>query len=163
MNAINLLTRDHSTVKKLFRQIENGGSLEEKLELFRKIQKELTVHTKIEEEIFYPALKAIGTEEAREYYEEAQEEHAEAKKILRELSRLDPSDEHFLLNLGKLIQGVEHHAKEEEEGMFPVIRKRIPKNHLETLGAEMEERKLELSGETPRSTVRRSLTPRVRF
>lgn len=147
MKATDLLKKDHDLVKRLFQRIEEPSSAQERGDLYQRIQQELSVHTRIEEEIFYPALRRIGTSEAEELYEEAQEEHGEAKKAMQKLSKLDPSSADFILNLGKLIQGVEHHIKEEEEGLFPLVQKRIPKARQETLGAELEERKEALTGQ----------------
>lgn len=146
MKATDLLKKDHEQVKELFRRIEDPSSVQERGDLYQRIHQELTVHTRIEEEVFYPALRRIGTSEAEELYDEAREEHAEAKKAMQKLSKLDPSGADFILNLGKLIQGVEHHIKEEEEGLFPLVQKRIAKARLETLGAELEERKEALTG-----------------
>lgn len=143
MNAIDLIERDHALVKRLFRQIETATG-EERGDLFQQIHQELTVHTKVEEKLLYPELEEIRSDRAEDLYEEAHDEHDEAKMHLRQMLLLDPDGERFDRHLGKLIRGVEEHIEMEERELLPYLEEHLPSGHLESLGEEMEERKMAL-------------------
>jgi hemerythrin superfamily protein len=68
MNATQLLKKDHTTVKALFKEFEKAGdrAYQKKQGLFAEIKGELEVHMKVEEEIFYPAVKRSPSEELKE-------------------------------------------------------------------------------------------------
>lgn len=146
-NAIRLLKKDHSNVKKLFRRFEktdlsDGGT---RADLFRQIHEELMLHTQVEEEILYPALEGIGTQESILYHEEAQQDHEGVKALLDVMSNFDPSDELFARHMGQVIYEVEYHIREEEEGIFPLLKKYLPSMELKAMGEAMEERKSALA------------------
>ena len=146
-DAIKLLKKDHAAVKKLFRKFEKSGpgEVETRALLFRQIYDELKLHTEIEEELLYPLLKDLDTDESIEAYEEAHEEHAEVKELLEELNYLETDSGRFTLDVGKVIQGVEHHIKEEEEKIFPLVKRRCSKARLEAMGHEIEQRRSALA------------------
>lgn len=139
MNALDLLKKDHAAVKALFRTYEKAGDRAEvtKKSLFDEIKAELDVHAEIEEQIFYPAVKAARSEEAKDTVREGLEEHAIVKTLLGELSAMTPADEQFDAKMKVLIESVEHHAEEEEEEMFKQARKVLSEERLERLGADM--------------------------
>jgi hemerythrin superfamily protein len=146
-DAISLLKKDHATVKKLFRRYEKSGpgDIETRAVLFRQIYDELTLHTEIEEELLYPLLEAMDTDQSDEVRDEAREEHAEVKALLDELNYLETDSSRFTLDVGKVIQGVEHHIKEEEEKIFPLLKRRFSKTRLEAIGHDIEQRKSALA------------------
>lgn len=148
MKATTLLKEDHAKVKALFKEYEDTGerAFKTRLSLFERMKEELEVHSKIEEEIFYPAVKAARTEEAIEIVDEAIEEHDKVKLLLEEISALRPENEEFDSKVGELIKNVKHHAREEEDEMFDEAEKHLSSRELEDLGARMEERKRGLSG-----------------
>ena len=146
--ATALLREDHQGVKKLFRDFEGSESESAKAEIFRKIQKELTVHTQIEEEIFYPAMEDVDDEDCQELVKEAHEEHKVVKTLLEELSSMDPSDEQFDAKVTVMGENVEHHAEEEEQEMFPYFDE-LPKDRQDEVSEEMSDRKRELSDGEP--------------
>ena len=136
MNAIELLTADHKKVKGLFEKAEDleGGKLKA---VFDQIKSELETHTYIEETIFYPAVDKL--QEMKDMVRESLKEHNTVKKELQELTNLTPDDEEFEEKFEELMECVEHHAEEEEEGkMFPKLQKLMSAAELEELGRELE-------------------------
>ena len=143
MDATTLLTKDHDTVKALFKQFEDAGdtAYKTKQTIFETIKSELLIHMDIEESIFYPTVKAQPSEELKDQIREADEEHHVAKLLLAEISRMKPEDEQYDAKVTVLKENIEHHVKEEEGELFPNTKKRMSKELLEQLGEEMEERK----------------------
>ena len=146
-DAIELLMADHRKVEKLFTKyeklVEDDGSYNEKEALATAICAELTVHTQVEEEIFYPAARDILDEE--DLVDEAVVEHASAKDLIAQLADMSPDDDLYDAKIKVLGELIEHHVEEEEDEMFP----KLKKARLETasLGSEMAERKQELIDE----------------
>ncbi|HUQ40460.1 MAG TPA: hemerythrin domain-containing protein [Acidimicrobiales bacterium] len=142
MDAITLLKQDHKTVKGLFRQFEKAGdnAKAKKRQIVDKIIEELSIHAAIEEQYFYPAVRE-AIEEAEDDVLEGLEEHHVAKWTLHELVTMDPSEERFDAKVTVLIEMVEHHADEEEEAMFPKVRKAVGRKALSELGDIMEKAK----------------------
>ena len=146
MEAIRLLKMDHNRVKQLFKRYEALGEKAEqgKQELFETIQAELDVHARIEEEIFYPAVKEARTKVGQELVAEGIEEHLLIKRLLSELSRMKPADEQFDAKMTVLRELTVHHIGEEEEahdGTFAIARTKISRDRLMELGELMEARK----------------------
>jgi hemerythrin-like domain-containing protein len=143
-DAVTLLKQDHEVVRELLGQFETAtGARREKLR--GKIEHELKVHTTIEEEIFYPAYReASRKKDDKKLYFEALEEHHVVDMVLPEMNDGDSPEE--LKAKAKVLKDlVEHHAEEEEKEMFPRARKVMSKEELRDLGAQMEQRKAELS------------------
>ena len=141
-DAIALLKADHDAVAALFEQFESAKGAERKAALVKKICTELTVHTLIEEEIFYPAFEGKIDEEL---LKEAYVEHDGAKLLIAELSAGDPENEFYDAKVKVLSEEIEHHVKEEEqpsEGMFSQAR--ATGADMDALGAKMQARKEEL-------------------
>ena len=150
MDALSLLTADHNRVRGLFARFQSAE--EEKdtalmTELAAKIIVELEVHATIEEEIFYPAIQGAD-EELKDTVDEGIEEHHVAKVLMEEIKTLTPEDDAWAAKMKVLIESVEHHAGEEEEEMFPEVRKNFDKAALEDLGMRLEARKAELGAPT---------------
>ena len=144
MNALTLLQRDHETVKGLLRQLEptTERATKTRTELFDKIKTELTVHEIIEEEIFYPTLKQHP--KAKDIVLEAYEEHDVVDTLMGELAALPVEDETWGPKAKVMIENIEHHIEEEEEGeMFDKARQVFDREELEELGKAMEARKAE--------------------
>jgi hemerythrin superfamily protein len=135
MNGLNLLEQDHKNVTKLFSQIREEGS-DQRKKLFDMINAELTLHTHIEETVFYPAMKEHA--ELKEMVEEAQDEHEAVKVLLKKMEGLDPESDEFNSGLTDLIQDVQHHIGEEEGEMFPQARELCDEAALEKLGKDLE-------------------------
>src|SRR5918912_4044874 len=96
------------------------------------ISQQLELHTQIEEEIFYPAVRESG-KKAEEMIDEAYEEHHVVKLVLKELPQVDPEDERFHAKMTVLSELVEHHAEEEEGEMFKIA-ETLGKDELEDVG-----------------------------
>ncbi|MDT7726065.1 MAG: hypothetical protein QOI21_2641 [Actinomycetota bacterium] len=137
-DAIVLLKDDHKTVEKLFKQFEKAGenALAEKRKLVDSMIEELTTHTYIEEEIFYPAARAAAPE-TKDHVLESVEEHHVVVWMLSELAKLDPSDETFDAKVTVLTENVRHHVEEEEQEWFPEVRKAMGRKQLQELGERM--------------------------
>ena len=143
-DAIALLKDDHAKVAAMFKQYDKLGdkAYAQKLALARKICKELKVHVRIEEEIFYPATRAALPKED-DLLDEAQVEHDGAKALIRQLDAMKPEEDYFDAKVTVLGEYIKHHVKEEHEEMFPKVRK--TKLDLRELGMRMAFRKKELA------------------
>jgi len=139
MKATDLLKKQHKEVKALFKKVEGTENARQRRQLLNEISQSLEGHTLIEEEIFYPAVRGLQTEQAEEMVLEAYEEHHVVKLVLAELPRVNPEDERFEAKMTVLAELVEHHADEEEKEMFKTAQK-LGKDELQSLGAQMEER-----------------------
>jgi hemerythrin superfamily protein len=143
MDAITLLREDHDHVRKLFTRFEEAGARAyvEKRDIVGRIIEELTVHAFIEEELFYPAVKRLSPQaegpEAEDLVKEAEEEHRQVKTLLAELEDMSPEAEYFDAKVTVVIDDVRHHAKEEEEEMFPKVREAFGRKDLQQLGEQM--------------------------
>ena len=142
-DAIAMLTADHKKVKKLFAdfdKLKDAGSDEDKASIVDQICNELKVHTELEEEIFYPAVrKAIDD---GDLMDEALVEHAGAKDLIAQLEDASPEDDLYDAKVTVLGEQIDHHVKEEEGDMFPKAKK--AKVDTEALGATMLKRKITL-------------------
>ena len=136
MDALELLKKDHQKVKELFEQAEEAEGKEQQ-KLFEQIKTELETHARIEETVFYPAVQKH--QELKDMVLESLEEHKQIKTLLKEMDNLASDSEKFEPKLQLLMENVEHHAEEEEEGkMFPKLRQIMNKQQLEKLGADLE-------------------------
>ena len=142
MNVLKILKKDHSNVQNLFGKFDRAGksAYEKKAELFEKIRRELQLHSRAEEEIFYPALKAMNGE-GRRLISEAIKEHKDVDELLTQISRLKPSDKNFDEKVETLIENVDHHVEEEEGEIFRFAEENCSEDQLEELGQLIEERK----------------------
>ncbi|MCA1822829.1 MAG: hemerythrin domain-containing protein [Frankia sp.] len=139
MDAITLLKNDHKETKALFRAFEQAGdsAYKRKREIVDKIIRELAVHSAIEEQVFYPAVrKEVSSEE--DMVLEGLEEHHIVKWVLSELDGLDPKDERFEPKVTVLIENVRHHIEEEEGDLFPKVREAMGRKRLVELGSALE-------------------------
>ncbi len=142
MNILKLLKKDHSTVQSLFGKFDRTGKSvhDKKNDLFAKIRRELQRHSRAEEEIFYPALKALNGQ-GRTLVSEAVKQHKDVDELLTQLSRLKPTDKNFDEKMETLIENVDHHIEGEEGEIFQFAQENCSAEQLEELGLEMEERK----------------------
>jgi hemerythrin superfamily protein len=145
MNVLKLLKKDHSSVKSLFGKFERMGKSahDKKGEIFGQIRRELQVHSRAEEEIFYPALKALDGE-GRRLVVEALKGHKDVDELLTQISRLKPTDKNFDEKMETLIENVDHHVEQEEREIFRFAEENCSGEELEQLGRQIEERKITL-------------------
>jgi hemerythrin-like domain-containing protein len=147
MNAIELLEQDHQVVKQLLEKLvaTTERAVKTRQDLLHKLHLELTVHTDIEEQIFYPAYEKAGGREEAVMSAEAKEEHRTVDSlVLPDLVKTDPASIPFTGRAKVLKELLEHHIEEEEEEMFPKARKLLGAEKLEELGKLMEERRRSL-------------------
>jgi hemerythrin superfamily protein len=145
MDPFELLKSDHEKVAKLFERIESASG-KAKTSIFKQIQNELEIHTQIEEDIFYPALR--NAEETRDVTLEAYEEHRVVKDLLAELAGGKPSDQ-WDAKLTVLKENVEHHVDEEEDDMFGKAKDVLSTEEAEALGDRMAAEKKKLGAHVP--------------
>jgi hemerythrin superfamily protein len=137
MDALELLKQDHQSVKDLFEEAEGAEEQKDKEEIFDEIKTELETHARIEETIFYPAMEKHR--ELKDMVRESIEEHKKIKTLLQAIDNLKTDSKEFEPKLKALMETVEHHAEEEEEGkMFPKVRQVLDEKALEQLGQELE-------------------------
>lgn len=144
INAVDLLKADHDVVEDLFARVkenEDGNNAA----VFAKIKAELDVHAHIEETIFYPFLLEKGDKELKKIVREGIEEHRQVKLFLAELASLPGDNAKFKAKLKVLMEDVEHHVKEEEGEMFPMVEDQIEEPVLESMGARMQAEKARFS------------------
>jgi hemerythrin superfamily protein len=143
-DAIAMLEADHREVSAMFKQFEELGDRAKatKKKLVDQICTALELHTQIEEEIFYPAVRE-ASRDLEDIVDESLVEHASAKDLIAQLEEMDPEDELYDAKVKVLSEQIEHHVGEEEDEMFPKVRKL--KLDLEALGQEMATRKDELA------------------
>jgi hemerythrin-like domain-containing protein len=141
MDAIALLKDDHDRVKKMLAEGEETTERAEKgrTELFEKLKADMVIHERIEEEIFYPALKAHP--KAKDIVLEGYEEHHVVDEIMGELEATDVTDETWSAKFKVMKENIEHHIEEEEGEMFKQARQIFSADELEELGARMTELK----------------------
>lgn len=162
MNAIELLKTDHQEAMDLMDQLEEIiGDFEEETEegmtamsnepvqLFSQLKNALTLHTQLEEAIFYPAMKQF--DETRDMISEALEEHQEVDQILNDMSTMSPGDEDFQDKLEELRDSVEHHVDEEENELFPKAEELCGEKQLNQMGQQMLQMK---QGKSAKATNR---------
>jgi hemerythrin superfamily protein len=138
MDALSLLKKDHALVKDIFKKIDASTDEEERKSLFEQFMDEISVHERIEEEIFYPALQKLP--KAKEDVLEAFEEHHVVDMIVTEMD-VEPDDEKWDAKFTVMKESVEHHIKDEEEKLFPKAEKLLGKETLGKLGAQMADLK----------------------
>ena len=140
MDAITLLKDDHKTVEQLFKRYEKAGdrAYVEKRVVVDRVTEALSTHAAIEEQLFYPVIRATvpGTEDMAL---ESLEEHHIVKWVLSELEHMAPEDERFDAKVTVLIENVRHHVREEEDDLFPRVRDELGRNALNDLGDAMVE------------------------
>jgi hemerythrin superfamily protein len=146
MNVLKVIKKDHSAITSLFSKFEKTGrsSHDRRLELFEQIRRELQIHSRVEEEIFYPFLKALNGNSGRNLISEAVQEHKEIAELLTQISRLQPTDKNFDEKVETLFENVENHIQEEEGEIFQFAKENCSEEQLEELGREVEERKTTL-------------------
>jgi hypothetical protein len=148
LDAIALLKADHRKVDELFEKYESSRS--KKADIAKQICLELTIHTLIEEELFYPACKGL-VEEGN--LDEAQVEHDGAKVLIAELEEGLPDDDYYDAKVKVLSEEIKHHVKEEEKrgGIFSQAKE--SDINLKALGEQMAVRKEELLAEFTKSGI----------
>jgi len=141
-DGLQLLANDHRKVEELFEAFENASGSSAKEKLVRQICTELKVHSQIEEEIYYPAIRGKVEEDA---LDEAYVEHDSAKLLINELEAAEPDESFYDAKVKVLSELIEHHVKEEEKQRDNLFQQtRAADIDLQALGAQLAARKAEL-------------------
>jgi hemerythrin superfamily protein len=145
LDAVALLKSDHRLVEHWFEEFEKARSSKVKQALANQICEALTIHTEIEEEIFYPAF--LRATKDKDIHHEAIVEHDGAKKLIAQIRESHSSDEFFDSKVRVLSEMIKHHVNEEEkpDGMFAEAKKSTL--DLASLGQQLSARKAELMSE----------------
>ena len=148
MDAVNFLKSHHRELEAQFEELKEAKVIDR--QKFNKMADELAAHITVEEEIFYPAVKAKRTEDI---LLESLEEHLSLKRVLADLVELRADADKFSAKLHVLAEQAEHHHKEEEEHLFPKVRKLLDHEALVALAGEMEVRMKELVDQCARKQI----------
>jgi iron-sulfur cluster repair protein YtfE (RIC family) len=144
MDATELLKKDHDAVKQLFAEFESAESEQDRLDVYDDIREQLLIHARIEEEIFYPAVRETNSGKSATQVEEALKEHQQVKAMLDKLDDMAAEvDADFAETIKTLAKSVEHHVQEEENDIFVSARK-LGDEHLSELGDRLQQRKNQL-------------------
>ncbi len=144
-DILELILADHREVENLFSKIEKAKNPEQFYSFFTQIYKELNLHSRAEELVFYPALREF--EDTDDIIEEAEAEHEEAAAMLEEMKALSPDSEEFPDRIAELKEAVMHHLQEEESEVFEIIRDYMDEEELSALGQEFQQAKTKLEAE----------------
>lgn len=140
MNIIDMLKQDHQEAAAMMDRIESAGEGESSVKTtFDQLKRALTLHTQIEETIFYPALR--NNEETADQISDSFEEHQEVKDLLAEMAGLQAGNEEFIGLMSDLRNAVEHHVEEEENELFPKAQKILGESRLQEMGQQMMQMK----------------------
>src|SRR5687767_6347483 len=141
LDAIALLKDDHKKMKKILQELDSTTerALKTRDELITKMREELQIHERIEEEIFYPALREH--KKAKEIVLEGYEEHHAVDLLMAELDGVAYDDETWGAKFTVIKENIEHHIEEEEGEMFSKARQVFDKAELDELGEQMIARK----------------------
>lgn len=136
LNALDLLEQQHDEVDALIERLQNDTfEGQQKMLVFFELADKLAAHAAVEEQLFYPTVKARETEDI---LIESTFEHLAIKRVLADLMLTELDDPRFDAQIKVLGEEVEHHAREEEEGeLFPKVKKLMSDDELEALGGEM--------------------------
>jgi len=145
MRATDVLKIAHEYLRKLFAE-HHGSDADKKREIFRTIKKELEIHARIEEELFYPAVVKVRSGEARAIVRDGLEEHQILEGLLAEIDQMDAKDDRYDERITALRESVERHLRDEEERIFAQALSHLSEARLEKIGSDMQARKLKLRG-----------------
>jgi hemerythrin-like domain-containing protein len=132
------LKQDHQEASSMMDQLESGDQ-QSMMGLFNRLKQALTLHTKMEETLLYPALQ--NNEQTGDMISEAYEEHQTVDEILAEMTGMAPSNGDFSMKLAELRENVEHHVEEEENELFPKAERILGQHRLEEMGNQMQQMK----------------------
>ena len=146
-DAIVLLKQDHKEVRRVFKEFQKAGPNAQKTKgkLVDRMLELLTVHTYVENECMYPAVRD-RVPDLEQHVLESFEEHHVADVLCMELATMSPDDERFDAKTSVLIENVTHHIEEEESDWFPQVRAALGRKELQELGEQI----LEMKKKAPR-------------
>ncbi len=134
--VVEVLKHDHRMVEELFAKLEKAKGSSRKLKVFKTLKEEFMKHAAAEEKILYPRMKEV--QELRDFAFEADEEHALAKYLFNELESVEPGSEVWDAKCLVLKELIEHHVEEEEDEIFPKLKKELERDELLALGDDIK-------------------------
>jgi iron-sulfur cluster repair protein YtfE (RIC family) len=134
-DMLDMLRSDHMKVESMLIQLRIARDADHRTKLLKTIRQDLDKHMRIEEEIFYPACERV--QKIHDLVEHSYEEHQKAKNMLKDLSVMDPSNSRFPQQVTKIITEIEHHVINEEEKIFPAVRKYMDQRDFNRLNREV--------------------------
>jgi hemerythrin superfamily protein len=137
MDLFELIEAAHRKVETIFSEIEKTNGSKKLDQYFNQLYKELNVHAQTEELTLYPAMR--DHDDIKELVNEAEEEHTEVKVLLEQMKSLDVTSSEFKEKISTLKEAVQHHVQEEENEVFPKVRKSMSDEELKQLAKEFEE------------------------
>ena len=147
-NAVAMIKEDHRRVESLYQDYQRlDGQPAQQRPVVEHICRELEIHAKLEEDIFYPAVQTRVSEDGPDLVEEAIKEHKEMKRLISQLQTGGLAGTDYNKIVHQLMRGVQHHVREEEEEMLPRAEQQLS-HSLEQLGMQMQQRKQELLAAT---------------
>ncbi len=132
MKATSLLEKQHRTIEAIFKKLESGKG--DASALVKQLADDLAAHMAIEQELFYPAVRALKEDLVAESFEE----HAVAELALKRLLATPPGTPTFKARVTTLKELIEHHVEEEEDDLFPTVEKKMDAGELSELGKQMK-------------------------
>ena len=147
MDATTLLKNDHEAVRELFRAFAQAGGAVARRTLYRSIRHELEIHSRVGEQVFYPAVMRLRADPAREAVRGALEEQHIVDGLLTEIDQLEPEDARYAERMRALQESVERQFEDEEEAVFAQARIHLTDERLERLGHDMAVLRQSLAGE----------------
>lgn len=149
--ATDLLRADHRKVEELFSRYETQeDQTQPRDSVIKQICQELEVHARLEEEIFYPAVRASGVGEGEDLVAEALKEHQTIKDLVAQLEGMTSDNGAGDSTVRQLKECVSHHVREEESEMLPQAEQLLG-DQLGALGAQLQQRKQQLMESPPDS------------
>jgi hemerythrin superfamily protein len=151
----NMIRMDHTHVLTTFHQYEIGTNPGTRQALVNTACLALEIHAQLEEEIFYPAMRAVGADPA--VLDKSVPEHNEMRRLIDSLRSMTPTDAAYDQTFMQLMRDVMHHVADEETTLLPDA-ERLLADRLGELGMQMTKRRLQLAaphaGEIAVNTVR---------
>ena len=144
-DILELLTTDHREVEQILSRIQSASNSEQLYEFFNQLYKELNLHARAEELVFYPALREY--EDTDEMIEEAEAEHEESAALLEEIKALSPDSAEFQAKISELKEAFLHHVQEEESEVFETVRDCMDEPQLKQLAQEFQQAKTKIEAD----------------
>jgi iron-sulfur cluster repair protein YtfE (RIC family) len=134
-DMLDMLRSDHMKVESMLIQLRIARDADHRTRLLKTIRQDLEKHMRIEETLFYPACEKV--QKIHDLVEHSYDEHQKAKNMLKDLQAMDPSNSRFSQMVTKLITEIEHHVINEEEKIFPAVRKHMEQREFNRLNREV--------------------------
>jgi len=145
MDATMFLKKEHDTVEELMARFKKTTAPKQRMNLSHRICNELTVHALMEERSFYPEMRRVP--EVADLVKEGLEEHGKVKQLIAQIEPMEPSNARFDSLMQQLEKDVKHHVTEEEQEMFPKVKKACERDYLMQLTKTLKQTKTAIKKE----------------